>query len=193
MSYLRIWGSHLRWTALCENAWEIVFSGRIPATTQPPPIVEEYKGTVHNKMVRIAAEWFAKSQNTIQMMREEPIEYSVHPSWSETPVVLVLKPDIFVLWNSPVGPVNLVVEVTTRRSSHIPEEWLTACMLGLYIRNLRPTFTLLVTPEEAKILLLTTRGVENLGKLIEKGSRRKPTPSLCYNCDLRQICPSPLV
>ena len=192
-SYLRIWGTHLRWAALCQNAWEIIFSGRIPATTQVPPIVGEYKEKIHDKIVRIVEEWFTKSQHALQVKIEKPIEYSVHPSWSKTPIILALKPDITILSSSPLGPINLAVEVTTRQATHIPVEWLTAYMLGLYIRNLRPTFALVVTPEQVSILPLSTRNVNRLKALIDNGSKRKPTPSLCYNCDLRHICSNPLV
>ena len=165
----------------------------IPATTHPPPIVEEYKETQHDKIKKIVAEWFRERHRTIHMATENTIEYLVYPSWSDKPLTLVLKPDITILWASPRGPVNIIVEATTRGHSHIPIEWLTAYMIGVYIRNLRPTFTLLVTPEAANILPLSSKHLDKLKKLIDKGSMRDPTPSLCYNCDLRQICPNPLV
>ena len=193
--YLRIWGTHLRWAALCHEAWEIVFSGRAPYTPSVPPIVEEYGKTVHGKLVSITAEWFKKSTHTLHILpgKATPIEYSVRPSWSNEPIILTLKPDLYVLWNTSRGPINLAIEVTTRIPTHIPEEWLTAYALGLYIRNLRPSFTVLATPEQVSILPLSTRNIDELKKLIDGKSRKKPTPSLCYNCDLRQVCPNPLV
>ncbi len=188
-----IWGTHLRWASLCQEAWKIIFSGMSPLATQAPPIVGEYKERIHDEIVKIVAEWFDRSQRTLYMKREEIIEYSVQPSWKDEYITLVMRPDIYVLWSTSYGPVNLAIEVTTRPATHISKEWLTAYILGLYIRNLRPSFALLATPEQVSILCLTTRDVRKLRLLIYNGSRRKPTPSLCYNCDLRQVCPNPLI
>jgi hypothetical protein len=192
--YLRIWGTHLRWAALCGVAWGIIFSGRAPLTYTTPPVVEEYR-SIHDEMVRIVRELFDQMREAISIYqgKDAEIEYSVKPGRDNIIYRFVLRPDLYVLWSSRYGLVNIVVEVTTRVPTHIPSEWLTAYSLGYYIRNLRPTFTLLITPGEAKILPLSTKHVENLWKLINGGTRRKPTPSLCYNCDLRTVCPEPLV
>ncbi len=194
-SYLRVWGTHLRWASLCHEAWGIVFSGRAPLSSLTPPIVADYGKTVHEKILAIVREWFSKSPHALYMPSSDSllIEYSAQPIWSDEPATLVLKPDVYVLWSTPRGPVNLAVEVTTRLSTYIPEEWLSAYALGLYIENLRPSFTILVTPERVSILPLSTGNVNKLKNLIDNGNKRKPTPSLCYNCDLRHICPNPLV
>lgn len=161
---------------------------------QTPPLAREYKETVHDSIVNIAADWFTESQHTLYMNRDERIEYSIHLDRDNRLIGFVLKPDIYVLWSTPVGPINLAVEVTTRCNRYyIPEEWLVAYSLGLYLRNLRPSFTLLVTLESIAVLPLSSKGVRKLQRLIEKGTNREPTPSLCHHCDLRQICPSPLV
>lgn len=190
-SYLRIWGTHLRWAALCRHAWEIIFSGRIPGTTQTPPIVAESRG-IHDYMLKVVRDWFDSWPGTLRISTGAVLEYIVKPSKDRDPVVFVLKPDLYVLLDTPVGPANLVVEVTTRYPGFIPVEWLTGYALGYYLKNLRPTFTILVTPKQIAALPLSTKHVEMLERLVRKGTARKPTKSLCYNCDLRQICPSPL-
>ncbi len=166
----------------------------VPYAAMPPPIVEEHGKSVHDKMVRIVREELGKKDAIVIHGGERAvIEYSVKPEWSDKPVTLVLKPDLYVLLETSIGPVNVAIEVTTRYYTHIPVEWLTAYNLGLYIRNLRPTLTMLVTPEQLCFLPLTKEHVRKLKHLIDKGPNRKPTPSLCYNCDLRGTCPSPLV
>ncbi len=159
-----------------------------------PPIVSEHGKSIHDKIVNIVREELSKKKNIILYKDNKAlIEYSIKQEGDNNPITLVLKPDIYVQLITNTGPVNLAIEVTTRYHTHTPEEWLTAYSLGLYIRNLRPSFTMLITPEQVSILPLSKERTRKLKKLIEKGPTRNPTPSLCYNCDLREICPSPLV
>ena len=196
-SYLRIWGTNLRWAALCQTAWEIVFTGRVPVEYSTPPIVEEVR-SVHDKMVEIVKEWFMNQGNALYV-GEDAIEYSVKLGEGGGYVTIVSRPDLYVLWDAHGRPINLVVEVTARGSAYVPEEWLAAEMLGLYVRNLRPTFALLVRFEAAEarawvgVLPLSTALLERLKRLMLSGTKRRPTMNLCYNCDLRAVCPSPLV
>ena len=195
-SYLRVWGTHLRWAALCPFAWEIVFGGRVPVSHMTPPIVEETR-VIHDKIAKIVEEWFDKADGR-QYMGKEAIEYTIRLDENERYVTLIAKPDLYVLWDANGKLVNLVVEVTTRSLAHIPREWLVAEMLGLYIRNLRPTFTLLIQLEQstklwARVLPLSIPLFRELRRLLSSGTKREPTQSLCYNCDLRVVCPSPLI
>ncbi|MEM1606097.1 MAG: hypothetical protein QXW41_07645 [Fervidicoccaceae archaeon] len=133
----------MRWAALCPTAWDIVFSGRVPVNYSTPPIATETRG-VHNEIVRIVEEFFEKNTNTQYYSREDVIEYVIKVDEDEKCINIVAKPDLYVLWNAEGKLVNIVVEVTTQSLEHIPREWLAAEMLGFYIRNLRPTFTLLI-------------------------------------------------
>ncbi len=193
---LKLWGSHLRWAALCPVAWSIVFSGRIPLQQTTPPIVEEVK-ELHDRIVDIVYSKVKRLSNILYIEREPRIEYSIKSEQHRKIIEVILKPDIYILWKTRANPINLVVEVTTRQKTHIPIEWLTAYLLGVYIHNMKPSFLILVTLGEASLevssLALTTYLVKKLKKLIEYGADRELTMSLCYNCDLRTLCPSPLV
>ena len=196
-NYLRLWGTHLRWAALCPTAWEIVFSCRVPVNYSTPPVVEETRN-VHDKIAKIVEELFDGNTNA-QYVGKDAVEYTIKLGDGESYITLVAKPDLYVLWNADGKLINLVVEVTTRSLAHIPREWLAAEMLGFYIRSLRPTFTLLIQFETSKIMIrtgvlpLSVALFKELKRLILNGTKRKPTLSLCYNCDLRVVCPSPLV
>ncbi|MGC8997612.1 MAG: hypothetical protein ACP5GN_07460 [Fervidicoccaceae archaeon] len=204
-SSLRIWGTHLRWAALCPRAWEIIISGRIPSSYTTPPIVSK-EASVHDRMVKIIEEEWLNEKNSkvLYKEREPSIEYSMTFDNIGRKVTIVAKPDFYVLWEAEISRsedrsnlVNLIIEVTMRSKSHIPKEWLAAEMLGAYLGNLRPTFSVLIRPEEERIeikaLPLSTHLEKSLESLFTRGPKREATPSLCYNCDLRAVCPEPLM
>ena len=184
-----IWGTYIRWMALCPEAWRIVIDGRIPLALSTPKIVEECGKKQHERLLATVIRYLEKLLGT-RVVKDYKVEYSVKifDEWRD----LVLKPDAYKIWITSRGPVNLVVEVTTRSKTMIPREWLTSYNLGLYLQNLRPTFTLLVTPEEVGILPLSTKDVERLKNLLYCPPKVKPTPWLCSNCDLRPVCGNPL-
>ena len=205
-----MWSTHLRWAALCPTGWEIVFNGWIPAYYTTPPVVKETR-KVHVQILKIVEEWFDRNSDALYIKKEEAVEYTVELQENDRYIALVAKPDLYVLWDASnesremrtgaeedyARLVNLVVEVTSRSLVHIPREWLTAEMLGFYIRNLRPTFTLLIQLETTTkmrigILPLSTSALKDLERLLSRSPKRKPTLSLCYNCDLRAVCPNPL-
>ena len=175
--------------ALCPEAWRIVIDGRIPLALSTPKIVEECGKKQHESLLVAVIRNLEKLPGT-QVVKHYKIKYSVkiNDEWRD----LVVKPDAYKIWITSRGPVNLVVEATTRSKKMIPREWLTSYNLGLYLQNLRPTFTLLVTPEEVGILPLSTRDVEKLKNLLYRPPKIKPTPWLCSNCDLRSVCGNPL-
>jgi len=201
-NYLEVWGTHIRWAALCPTAWEIVFSGRIPRHYTTPPIVGEAR-EVHDKVVKIVNEYMEPSRNSsVLYVSKEVAEYAISFDEGRKHIIINAKPDLYVLWDAGGKLINLVVEVTARSLAYIPREWLVAEMLGFYIRNLRPTFALLVqlgqnTKIRVWILPLTTSLFRELMKLMLSGptslERARLRESLCYNCDLRNVCPSPLV
>ena len=175
---------------LCPRAWSIIVDGRIPLEYSTPPIVGECGKQQHDALLKIVKEWFKKQPRTLWCKKEPAIEYNVlvDREWR----TLSLKPDLYILWKTRQGPVNIVVEVTTRHPRTVTEERLTAYALGFYAKNLRPTITLLVTLEETKILPLSTEKLHRLERLLNHPPRSKPDKWVCSNCDLRPVCDNPL-
>jgi len=183
--------------ALCPTAWEIILEGLAPSTYSTPPIVSECGKKQHDELLELTRRFFEdmllEGSMEPSVLRVDPapeLRYYVEAAgeWRE----LVLRPDLLVVLDTGRGPVNVAVEATTRWEGVTPREWLTAYALGAYLRDLRPSSTLLVTPAGTRALPLSTSLVEELSKLLHRPPRRRPEPWLCSNCDLRPVCPFPI-
>ena len=184
-----IWGSHIRWASLCPTAWSIVNEGLVPMETSIPEIIETCGKEIHDQLQRTVKKSLLNDRQTVAELVEEIRYYvKIRGEWRE----IVVRPDSRFLYMLNDTLINLIVETTTRSPTHIPIEWLASYAVGSYIENLRPTFILLATPHQTSILPLTSKLQEKLLKRLEHPPRRKPTPSLCMNCDLRQVCDNPL-
>ena len=137
---------------------------------------------------------FINSRNTLAVL-DPRLELTVEAERGGEQVAyhIISRPDALLLYNMGGKLVNLVVEATLRSPHYTPLEWLAAEALAAYYSNLLPTIILLVRPEETIGIPLTTELQDRLLRLLHQGPRAKPTPQLCANCDLRSVCPNPLV
>ena len=185
-----IWATYIRWASLCPIAWTLLNDGLLPLEPLPPPIVAECGRKAHDKLLKHVRNIFLNEQRTLANL-DPKLTYNVKIGEDWHTIVAV--PDLLVLYDLGGEPVNLVIEVTLRGKKYAPIEWLASYAVGAYLENMRPTFVLLVTPEETKILPLTTGLLQKLlNRLKYPPPTREPNLSLCTNCDLRQLCPSPL-
>jgi len=190
-----IWGTHIRWMKLCSEAWRIIIDGRYPFQEySTPTIVGEYCRKQHDELLHIVEDWFNSNHCTLAFKAGDKAKQAftiyIAEEWRE----IIVKPDGYALFHpsSNAGPINLVIETTTRHPNLIPEEWLTAYAISYYIRNLRPTFVLVVSPKQIWIQPLNTESMEKLKYLLEHPPSTRPTSWLCSNCDLLPVCPEPL-
>jgi len=187
-----IWGTHIRWMKLCPIAWQIVKDGRYPLQEYTTPeIIEECGKKQHNELLFEVVEWIEKSLDPL-IFEKEPVKlFSVllGEEWRK----VVVRPDGYALIKVSNSLANLVIEVTTRSLKYVPSEWLVAYMVPFYITNLQPTFTLLVTPLQTQIYPLSTHAMTGLEKLLKSPPEARVDPQTCYNCDLRSVCPQPVV
>jgi len=189
-----IWGTHIRWMKLCPIAWQIIIDGRYPLQEYSTPIiVEECGKKQHDELLYEVGEWIKKSRETLIFKKEAETKTSFNILLDEEWREVIVRPDGYVLAMVSNTLLNLVLEVTTRSVDYVPSEWLTAYMIPFYLSNLRPTFTLLVTPLQTRIYPLTWEGLKNFEKLFKSPPRVDVKPQTCYNCDLRPICPEPTI
>ena len=175
---------------MCDEAWRIVINGNIPINLSTPEVVEdECTKKLHNSLLDQASDILLNNINTIYCGLYQ-IEFSIRTGdyWRN----IAMKPDLYVLYKTKnVGLVNIVVEVTTRPKQLIPVEWITAYNLGAYLKNLRPTITMIITPNTTYIAPLTDKSVKRLINLINYPPNKNPKPFICSNCDLRTVCHNP--
>ena len=136
----------------------------------------------------------AELLNTVYTIRlDENRIYEVHAK-PDAYALLALEnpPPPLTNHHPPPGAFNLVIEVTQRPESHITLPWIQALTIPFYLRNLQPTGLVLVTPTGVKARLLRPHDTLELARSLARPPRRRPTLSLCRNCDLRSQCPSPL-
>jgi len=191
-----IWGTHIRWMKLCPVAWQIVIDGRYPLQEySTPEIVEKCGKKQHNELLHVVEDWIKRKKETLIYKHESETKTSFYVSLNDEWREIVIKPDGYALFNThtPHGPVNLLIEATTRSPNYIPDEWLTSYMIPYYLNNLRSTFVLLVTPFETQIYPLTIRGLKKFERLLRSPLKRDVNPQTCSNCDLRSICPEPII
>lgn len=176
--------------SLCPEAWRIVIDGRVPFKTTPPKIIEECGKKKHNILLREVERTLRRI--ALHYKPEEQAKVSFHARIGDEWREIIVKPDGYLLYNvDHIGPVNIVVEVTTRSPQMTPVEWLAAYGIAYYLQNLRPTFILLARPDEIGILPHSTRLVNKLHQLLTRPPTSKPKPWICSNCDLRPVCTSP--
>lgn len=182
--------------ALCPVAWHLIVEGSIPMNYSTPPIVEECGKRQHDELLSIVGSFFEDlmrrgARNPSILMISPSPEYKlsidIAGEWRE----IVARPDLEVALGVGGGIVNLVVETTTRKT--VPSEWLAVYALGAYLKNMRPTIILLVTPGEIKGLPLSTQLLKTLDRLRSSPPTGGPQPWMCANCDLRPVCPEPYI
>jgi len=106
---------------------------------------------IHKELLSEVKEWMEERTETILFKDWVNSKNSFYvlinnKDW----IKVVVKPDGYALFNTKHGLANIIIEVAPRGIRYVPSDWLTAYMIPFYLSNLRPTFTLIVTPLEVR-------------------------------------------